>query len=55
MVVMSTIACDQKLKKNPAYMLMFNLALSDIAISTVVHLFTNIGRIGNVKINFKLK
>ena len=43
LVVMYTIAFDQKLKQNPAYMLMFNLALSDLAISTVVHLFTNVG------------
>ena len=40
---MFTIGRDKELRKNSAYMLMFNLAMSDILISTLVHTFTNIG------------
>jgi hypothetical protein len=34
---------DKHLNKNPAYLLMLNLALSDINISIFVQTFTNIG------------
>ncbi len=40
---MFTVGCDKELRKNSAYILMFNLAMSDILISTLVHTFTNIG------------
>jgi hypothetical protein len=43
LIVIFTIGRDKSLRKNSAYMLMFNLALSDILISTLVHTFTNIG------------
>ena len=47
LTVLITIGFDEKFKQNPAYILMFNLALSDIAISTIVHTFTNVGKIFN--------
>ena len=40
---MFTVGCDRDLRINSAYILMFNLAMSDILISTLVHTFTNIG------------
>ena len=40
---MIIIGMDKELRKNPAYMLMFNLALADIGISTFVHTFTSVG------------
>jgi hypothetical protein len=43
LTVLFTIGFDKKLNKNPTFMLMFNLALSDIGISTFVHTFTNVG------------
>ncbi len=39
-----TITSSKILRKNPVYILILNLALSDVAISIVVHTFTNIGR-----------
>ena len=42
-VVILTIGLDKHLNKNPAYLLMLNLALSDINISIFVQTFTNIG------------
>ena len=45
---MFTIGCDRELRINSAYMLMFNLAMSDILISTLVHTFTNIGIVNMV-------
>lgn len=38
-----TIVLDKKLIRNSAYILMVNLALSDMGISTLVHIFTIIG------------
>jgi hypothetical protein len=43
-VIIAVIYFSKKLKKNPAYILMANLALSDIGISIFVHIFTNIGK-----------
>ena len=40
---MATIGMDKELRKNPTYMLMFNLAMADIGISTFVHTFTSVG------------
>ena len=42
---------DKQLRKNSAYMFMFNLALSDFVISTLDHVFTNIGK--NFKNSYK--
>lgn len=42
--VILTIASSKNLRKNPVYILILNLALSDVAISIVVHTFTNIGK-----------
>ena len=44
LVVIFTIGLDKHLNKNPAYLFMLNLALSDIGISIFVQTFTNIGR-----------
>jgi len=52
LIVLFTIVCDKKLKENPAYILMFNLAFSDLAISVVVHSFTNIGKDKYITLNF---
>jgi hypothetical protein len=41
--VILTISFDKKLRLNPTYMVMLNLAISDIGISTLVHSFTNVG------------
>jgi len=49
---MFTIGHDRGLRKNSAYMLMFNLAMSDILISTLVHTFTNIGIDQNLYFTF---
>ena len=40
---MITIGMDKELRKNSAYMIMFNLAMADIGISTFVHTFTSVG------------
>ena len=45
LVVIFTIGLDKHLNKNPAYLFMLNLALSDIGISIFVQTFTNIGRL----------
>ena len=52
LTVMVTIGFDEKLKQNPAYILMLNLALSDLAISTVVHGFTNVGKTKKKNIDY---
>ena len=55
LVVILTIGFDKHLNKNPAYILMLNLALSDIGISIFVQTFTNIGRLAldySIKICF---
>lgn len=41
--IILTIALNKKLRTNPAYMLMMNLAFSDLLIATFVHTFTDIG------------
>lgn len=43
LIILITIGLDKSLNKNPAYMLMFNLSLSDIGISIFVDGFTNVG------------
>jgi hypothetical protein len=43
-IILVTIFFDDKLYKNPAYMFMFNLSLSDLGISIFVNIFTNIGK-----------
>nr|QVK45858.1 G protein-coupled receptor [Proales similis] len=43
LTVIWSIIRDPKLRSNPTYMLMANLALSDLGISTLVHTFTNVG------------
>ena len=43
MVIIMTILFNKKLRLNPAYMLMLNLSVSDLGISTIVHTFTDIG------------
>jgi hypothetical protein len=40
---MLTIVSSKNLRNNPVYILIFNLALSDITISIFVHTFTNFG------------
>jgi len=44
LIVLFTIGFDQNLIKNPTYMLMFNLALLDLCISTFFHTFANVGK-----------
>nr|QVK45859.1 G protein-coupled receptor [Proales similis] len=43
LVVLGSILRSRKLRSNPTYMLLANLALSDLGISTLVHTFTNVG------------
>lgn len=43
MIVMITIIWSKNLRENPVYIMIFNLALSDITISLFVHTFTNFG------------
>ena len=43
-IVIITIGMDKELRKNSAYMFMFNLAMSDFIISFFDHVFTNIGK-----------
>jgi hypothetical protein len=50
LIIITAIFSSKKLKKNPAYILMANLSLSDIGISIFVHIFTNIG---NKKLSMK--
>jgi len=43
LAIIIAIVTDKKLMKNPAYILMMNLAMSDLGISIVVSTFTNMG------------